>query len=85
MCAQTPATSKADAVVKLTKEQVEKKLYRSWLEIEIIDSGKSSKDPIERFGREFSKAGTSSWVSRGEPSQSGTSAVETTPPKPKKE
>ena len=74
-CAQTPTPKKADADVKLTKEQVEKKLYRSWLEIEIIDSGKSSKDRTELFGREFSKAGTSSWVSRGDPSQSGTPAV----------
>ena len=73
--AQTPTPKKAVTVVKLTKEQVEKKLYRSWLEIEIIDSGKSSKDRTELFGREFSTAGTWSWVSRGDPSQSGTAAV----------
>ena len=75
LCAQTPTPEKAGAAVKLTKEQVEKKLYRSWLEIEIIDSGKSSKDRTELFGREFSTAGTWSWVSRGDPSQSGTAAV----------
>ncbi len=75
LCAQTPTPKKADAVVKLTKEQVEKKLYRSWLGIERIDSGESTKDPTTLQGREFSKAGLSSWQVRGDPSQDGTPAV----------
>ena len=73
--AQTPTPKKAGAVVKLTKEQIEKKFYRSWLGIEQIDSGVSTKDPTELYGCEFSKAGTSSWQVRGDPSQDGTPAV----------
>ncbi len=75
LCAQTPTPKKADAVVKLTKEQVEKKLYRSWLGIQQIDSGESTKDPTKLYGCEFSKAGTSGWQARGDQSQSGTPAV----------
>ncbi len=73
--AQTPTPKKAGVAVKLTKEQVEKNLYRSCLGIERIDSGESTKDPTTLQGREFSKAGLSSWQVRGDPSQDGTPAV----------
>lgn len=47
-------------------QAIEEQFYRSWLVIESLESGKSTKDPEKLNGNKYDKTGRWSWGRRGE-------------------